>query len=56
MDLTNPAGMQILMELISISDVCAENFTARAITNFHLEYEDGRSLNPGIVMVSSTGY
>ena len=56
LDLTNPAGMQILKELISISDVFAENFTPRAIKNFHLEYEDVRSLNPGIVMVSSTGY
>jgi len=56
LDLTNTAGMEILKDLVSISDVFAENFTPRAIRNFHLEYEDLRRVKPDIVMVSSTGY
>ena len=56
LDLTNAAGMEILKELVSVSDVFAENFTPRAIRNFHLEYEDLRRVKPDIVMVSSTGY
>ena len=56
LDLTKPGGLKTLQELISISDVFAENFTPRVMKNFHLEYEDLRQLKPDIIMVSSTGY
>ena len=56
LDLNHPAGLNLLRELVSISDVFTENFTPRVIKNFQLEYEDLRQLNPDIIMVSSTGY
>ena len=56
LDLSRHEGMNMLRELISISDVFAENFTPRAVKNFHLEYDDLRRLKPDIIMVSSTGY
>jgi crotonobetainyl-CoA:carnitine CoA-transferase CaiB-like acyl-CoA transferase len=56
LDLSQPAGISILKELLSISDVFAVNFTRRVLKHFHLEYEDLCQLNPDIVMVSSTGY
>jgi len=56
LDLSNPEGMAILKELVTVSDVFAENFTPRAIKNFRLEYEDLRQIKPDIIMVSSTGY
>ena len=56
LDLTKPQGLETLRELISISDVFAENFTPRVMKNFQLEYEDLRRLKPDIIMVSSTGY
>ncbi|MCH8280128.1 MAG: CoA transferase [Chloroflexi bacterium] len=56
LDLSKPAGMQVLKDLVAVSDVFAENFTPRAIKNFHLEYEDLRRIKPDIIMVSSTGY
>ena len=56
LDLTQPAGLNLLRELVSISDVFTENFTPRVIKNFQLEYEDLRRLKPDIIMVSSTGY
>ncbi|GIT42280.1 MAG: hypothetical protein Ct9H300mP11_02160 [Chloroflexota bacterium] len=56
LDLSKPEGSQILRELISVSDIFAENFTPRVIKNFGLEYEDLRKIKPDIIMVSSTGY
>ncbi len=56
LDLSQPRGLQILRELVAVSDIFAENFTPRVIRNFRLEYEDLRRIKPDIIMVSSTGY
>lgn len=56
LNLNNDEGLDILRQLVSISDVFAENFTPRVIKNFKLEYEDLRKIRPDIIMVSSTGY
>ena len=56
LDLGQPRGLQILRELVGVSDVFAENFTPRVIRNFRLEYDDLRQIRPDIIMVSSTGY
>ena len=56
LDLSRPAGLAALKELVAISDVFAVNFTRRVIKNFRLEYEDLRQIRPDIIMVSSTGY
>ena len=56
LDLTKPEGRSALLELVSVSDVFAENFTPRVISNFGLEYEELRKARPDIIMVSSTGY
>ena len=56
LDLTRPQSLDILKELIGISDVFAENFTPRVMRNFGLEYEDLRRIKPDIIMASSTGY
>ena len=56
LDLSRPEGRELLLRLIAISDVFAENFTPRVIKNFGLEYEQLRRVKPDIIMVSSTGY
>ena len=56
LDLNHPTGLSLLRQLISVSDIFAENFTPRVIKNFQLEYSDLQKLNPDIIMVSSTGY
>ena len=56
LDLGRAEGLEILRQLIAVSDVFAENFTPRVIRNFGLEYEDLRKIKPDIIMVSSTGY
>ena len=56
LDLTQAEGLSILKELITVSDIFAENFTPRVIKNFGLEYDDLRQINPELIMISSTGY
>ena len=56
LDLSQPEGLDILKELISISDVFAENFTPRVMHSFGITYEDLKKIKPDIIMVSSTGY
>lgn len=56
LDLGNEKGLEILNQLIAVSDVFAENFTPRVIKNFGLEYPDLKQIKPDIIMVSSTGY
>ena len=56
LDLSLPAGREVLGDLVAVSDVFAENFTPRVVRNFGLTYEDLRRIRPDIIMVSSTGY
>ena len=56
LELNDNGCIDALRELVSISDVFAENFTPRVMRNFKLEYEDLRRIRPDIIMVSSTGY
>ncbi len=56
LELNDEDCIDTLRELVSISDVFAENFTPRVMRNFKLEYEDLRRIRPDIIMVSSTGY
>ena len=56
LNLTDETCLKILKELISTSDVFAENYTPRVMRNFGLEYDDLRKIRPDIIMVSSTGY
>ena len=56
LELNDDDCIDALRELVSISDVFAENFTPRVMRNFRLEYEDLRRIRPDIIMVSSTGY
>ena len=56
LDLRDDDCIAALRDLISVSDVFAENFTPRVMRNFRLEYDDLRRIKPDIIMVSSTGY
>ena len=56
LDLSKPEGRELLHELIAVSDVFAENFTARVARNFGVTYDELQRIRPDIVMVSSTGY
>ena len=56
LNLNTPQGIRIFKELVSVSDVVAENFTPRVMKGFGLAYEELRKVRPDLVMLSSTGF
>ncbi|MBI3954150.1 MAG: CoA transferase, partial [Chloroflexi bacterium] len=56
LNLSTPQGVRLFKELVSVSDVVAENYTPRVMKGFGLDYEALRKLRPDLVMVSSTGF
>ena len=55
-DLGNPKGRELLLRLVAVSDVVAENFTTRVLNNMGLTYEHLREVNPRIILLSSNGF
>ena len=56
LDLNYPTATAALLELVSISDVVAENFSARVLPNLGLEYSTLREVNPSIVLLRMPAY
>lgn len=56
LNLQDPEGVRIFKELVKLSDIVAENFTPRVMKNLDLDYEVLRTINPSIIMLSSSGY
>ena len=56
LDLGTEEGRAILRELIPLTDVLLENFTPRVMRGWGLTYDELAALNPGLIMVSNTGY
>lgn len=56
LDLTHEDARAIARRLVSTADVFCENFTPRVKRQFHLTYDDLKPLNPGLVMLSLSGY
>jgi benzylsuccinate CoA-transferase BbsF subunit len=56
LNLSEDSGRELFKELVSISDVVAENFSARVMTNLGLNYESLKLVKPDIIMLSNSGY
>jgi crotonobetainyl-CoA:carnitine CoA-transferase CaiB-like acyl-CoA transferase len=56
LDLGTEAGRDVLRALIEQSDVLLENFTPRVMRKWGLTYDELAKLNPGLIMLSNTGY
>ena len=56
LDMTDPKGRELFMELVKISDIVMENFTPRVMRGWGLDYPNLRKIKPDIIMVSNTGY
>ena len=56
LDMTNPKGRELFVELVKISDIVMENFTPRVMRGWGLDYPNLRKIKPDIIMVSNTGY
>jgi crotonobetainyl-CoA:carnitine CoA-transferase CaiB-like acyl-CoA transferase len=51
LDLSSPAGRELLFELVERSDILVENFSPRVFDNFAITWEAVSERNPRIVMV-----
>lgn len=56
LNVRSPKGTDIIKQLISISDVVLENFSARVLRNWGLGYDELCKLKPDIVYVSMSGF
>jgi crotonobetainyl-CoA:carnitine CoA-transferase CaiB-like acyl-CoA transferase len=56
LDLTREDGKKALRDLVRISDVVLENFSARVMGNLGLGYGDLKSVSPSLIMVSMPGF
>lgn len=56
LNLKTKRGREAFLELASHCDVVLENYTRRVMSQFDLEFERLSSVNPRLIMVSSTGF
>ena len=56
LDLNTAEGKDIFLKLVSLADMVVENFSARVITNFGLDYPVLRSVNPSVIMLRTPTY
>jgi crotonobetainyl-CoA:carnitine CoA-transferase CaiB-like acyl-CoA transferase len=55
-DLSREEGLQIVRDLVAESDVVVQNFATGVMERLGLGYEVLKSINPGIILASISGY
>ncbi|RPI46159.1 MAG: CoA transferase [Betaproteobacteria bacterium] len=55
-DLKNPRGKEIFLRLVERADVVLENYRVGALRKLGLGYEVAKSVNPGIIYCSISGF
>ena len=56
LDLADPSDRALAVELASVADVVVENYRPGGLARFGLDYEHVRSVNPGVVYCSISGF
>ena len=56
LNVMHPRGMEIAHELISVSDIVVENFSASVLERWGLDYEAQRAIRPDVIYVSMSGF
>jgi len=56
LNLREPAGQDLLLELVRNADVFVENFRPGTLEKWNLGYDRLREVNPGLVLVRVSGY
>ncbi|MFB3118909.1 MAG: CoA transferase, partial [Stenotrophomonas maltophilia] len=56
LDLRVPESLEVLKNLLRVSDIFLENFTPRVLARFGLDYASVKQVRPDLIMVSNTGY
>jgi crotonobetainyl-CoA:carnitine CoA-transferase CaiB-like acyl-CoA transferase len=55
-DLKNPEGKEVLMDLVKTADVFLQNYRPGVAKRLGVDYETLSKINPGLVYVSMSGY
>ena len=55
LNMKTPHGVDIASRLIAVSDVVAENFSARVMSSWGMDYQNLRSVRSDIIMLSMSG-
>lgn len=55
-DTSRPDGIRLIKELVKVSDVVANNFSAGVIDRMGLGYEDLKEVRPDIILLSMSGF
>ena len=56
LDMRNPRGKEIFADLVKTADIVLENFRPGTMKAMGFDYERLRALNPGIILVSVSGF
>ena len=56
LNMKTPQAVGIARRLVAVSDVVAENFSGRVMPSWGLDYESIKTINPGIIMLSMSGF
>ena len=56
LNLNTQRGKDLFKELVSVSDVVAQNFPPRVMRNFGLDYPELKKVKPDIIVLDSTAY
>ncbi len=56
LELDRPEGRDVFLRLVSQAHVVSENFSPRVLKNFGLDYGELHKVNPGLIMVSMSGF
>src|SRR5262245_23110085 len=55
-NMSDPRGREIARQLVSLSDVVIDNFSARVMRNWGMDYESLTQIKPDIIAVSMSGF
>ena len=55
LNMSRPEARELVLRLVSITDVVIENFTPRVMSNWGIAYEDLRRIREDIIMISMSG-
>ena len=55
-NMADPRGIEIAQQLAALSDVVIDNFSARVMRNWGLDYDSLKKIKPDIIAVSMSGF
>ena len=56
LNVMHPRGMELLQDLISVSDIVVENFSATVLERWGLDYDAQRRIRPDVIYLSLSGF